>query len=93
MDYQLEIKQIVDYPRYRIYREFIRSLMEDRDIRTNGSPYPFYYITLCSYANFRSSYHRIEDISYLVGPGVNLQDLGTCGMVQHTLPASGSRHS
>ena len=39
LDYQLEIKQIVDYPRCRIYREFIRSLMEDRDIRTNGSSY------------------------------------------------------
>ena len=69
MDYQLEIKQIVDYPRCRIYREFIRSLMEDRDIRTNGSSYLFYYMTLCSYANFRSSYRRIEGISYLVEPG------------------------
>ena len=69
LDYQLEIKQIVDYPRCRIYREFIRSLMEDRDIRTNGSSYLFYYMTLCSYANFRSSYRRIEGISYLVGPG------------------------
>ena len=27
LDYQLEIKQIVDYPRCRIYREFLRSLM------------------------------------------------------------------
>ena len=69
MDYQLEIKQIVDYPRCRIYREFLRSLMDDRDIRTNGNSYLFYYITLCSYANFRSSYRRIEGISYLVGPG------------------------
>ena len=69
MDYQLELKQIVDYPRCRIYREFLRSLMEDRDIRTNGSSYLFYYMTLCSYANFRSSYRRIEGISYLVGPG------------------------
>ena len=69
MDYQLEVKQIVDYPRCRIYREFIRSLMEDRDIRTNGSSYLFYYMTLCSYANFRSSYRQIEGISYLVGSG------------------------
>ena len=53
MDYQLEIKQIVDYPRCRIYREFLRSLMEDRNIRTNGSSYLFYYMTFCSYANFR----------------------------------------
>ena len=78
MDYQLEIKQIVDYPRCRIYREFIRTLMEDRNIRTNGSSYLFYYMTLCSYANFRSSYRRLEGISYLVGPGngsVRLQSL------------------
>ncbi len=34
MDYQLKIKQIVDYPRCRIYREFIRSLMEDRGMIT-----------------------------------------------------------
>ncbi len=69
MDYQLEIKQIVDYPRCRIYREFIRSLMKDRNIRTNGHSYLFYYMILCSYANFRSSYRRIEGTSYLVGPG------------------------
>lgn len=50
MDYQLEIKQTVDYPRCRIYREFIRTLMEDRNIRTNGSSYLFYYMALCSYA-------------------------------------------
>lgn len=51
MDYQLEIKQIVDYPRCRIYRDFIRTLMQDRNIRTNGSSYLFYYTVLCSYAN------------------------------------------
>ena len=28
MDYQIEIKQIVDYPRCRIYRNFLRDLME-----------------------------------------------------------------
>lgn len=69
MEYNLEIKQIVDYPRCRIYREFIRTLMEDKDICTNRSSYLFYYITLCSYANFRSSYRRLEGISYLVGSG------------------------
>lgn len=56
----------MDYPRCRIYREFFRTLMADRDIRTRGSSYLFYYMTLCSYANFRSSYRRIEGISYLV---------------------------
>lgn len=69
MDYQLEIKQIVDYPRCRIYREFLRTLMKDRNIRTTGSSYLFYYMTLCSYANFRTSYVRLEGISYLVAPG------------------------
>ena len=69
MDYQLEIKQIVDYPRCRIYREFLRTLMQDRNIRTNGSSYLFYFMILCSYANFRTSYRRIEGISYLIGPG------------------------
>ncbi len=69
MDYQLEIKQIVDYPRCRIYREFLQTLMKDGDIRTNGSSYLFYYMTLCSYANFRTSYVRLEGISYLVAPG------------------------
>lgn len=69
MDYQLQLKQIVDYPRCRIYREFIRSLMKDRDIRTTGCSYLFYYMTLCSYANFRFSYRKLEGISYLIEPG------------------------
>ena len=34
--YQLQIKQIVDYPRCRIYQQFIRFLMEDRSIRVSG---------------------------------------------------------
>lgn len=69
MFYQLEIKQVVDYPRCRIYRDFLRTLMNDRDIRTNGSSYLFYYMTLYSYANFRTSYRKMEGISYLIGPG------------------------
>ena len=69
MDYQLEIKQIVDYPRCRMYREFIRRIMEDRNIRTNGSSYLFYFVILCSYVNFRSSYRRLDGITYLVEPG------------------------
>ena len=35
-EYQLEIKQVVDYPRCRIYRQFIQNLMADRSIRTGG---------------------------------------------------------
>lgn len=69
MDYQLQLKQIVDYPRCRIYREFLRTLMQDRDIRTAGCSYLFYYAILCSDANFRSSYRKLEGISFLIEPG------------------------
>lgn len=69
MDYQIEIKQVVDYPRCRIYREFLRDLMKDRNLRTNGSSYLYYYMVLCSYANYRSSYRRFDGQSYLIGPG------------------------
>ena len=68
-EYQLEIKQVVDYPRCRIYRQFIRTLMEDRNIRLCGCSYLFYFIVLCSYTNFRTSYRRIDGISYTIYPG------------------------
>lgn len=68
-EYQLEIKQIVDYPRCRIYRQFIQNLMADRSIRTNGGSGLFYYMVLCNYANFRTSYLRIDGIGYTVYPG------------------------
>ena len=69
-DYQHEIKQIVDYPRCRIHREFIQSLIADRSIRTNnGCSGLFYYAVLCSYANFRTSYRRLDGITYTVYPG------------------------
>ena len=62
MEYLLELKQIVDYPRCRIYREFVRRLMNDPNFRTHGSSYLYYYIVLCSYANFRSSYRKMDGI-------------------------------
>lgn len=68
-EYQLEIKQIVDYPRCRIYRQFIRTLMEDRSIRVSDGSGLFYFVILCSYANFRTSYRKIDGISYTVYPG------------------------
>ena len=68
-EYQLEIKQIVNYPRCRIYRQFIRNLIADRNIRIGGSSGLFYYTVLCSYANFRTSYKRIDGISYTIYPG------------------------
>ncbi len=68
-EYQLEIKQIVDYPRCRIYRQFIQNLTADRSILTGGGSGLFYYTVLCNYANFRTSYLRIDGIGYTVYPG------------------------
>ena len=68
-EYQLEIKQLVDYPRCRIYREFVQALIADGRIRTNGGDRLFCYTVLCSYANFRTSYRRLDGISYTVYPG------------------------
>ena len=63
-EYQLEIKQIVDYPRCRIYRQFIQMLLAEKNIRIGGTSGLFYYTVLCCYANFRTSYKRIDGISY-----------------------------
>ena len=68
-EYELQIKQVVDYPRCRIYRQFIQSLMKDSDLRAGGGSGLFYYTVLCSYANFRTSYRRLDGISYTVYPG------------------------
>lgn len=68
-EYQLEVKQIVDYPRCRVYREFVQSLISDQNIRISGSPGLFHYTVLCSYANFRTSCRRLDSISYTVYPG------------------------
>ena len=54
-EYQLQIKQVVDYPRCRIYRQFVHRLMADRSIRASGGSGLFYFTVLCSYANFRTS--------------------------------------
>ena len=68
-EYQLELKQVVDYPRCRIYREFVQTLIADQSIRTNGGSGLFYYTVLCSYANFRTSYRRLDGITYTIYPG------------------------
>lgn len=68
-EYQLQIKQIVDYPRCRIYRQFVQSLIRDQSIRISGGSGLFYYTVLCSYANFRTSYHHIDGIGYTIYPG------------------------
>ena len=61
--------QFVDYPRCRIYRQFVQSIINDRSIRTNGGSGLFYYTVLCTYTNFRASYQRIGNIRYTVTPG------------------------
>ena len=84
-DYQLEIKQVVDYPRCRIYREFVQTLIADRSIRTNGGSGLFYYTVLCSYANFRTSYRRLDGITYTVCPGewvFRVSELAACFRVR-----------
>lgn len=68
-EYKLQIKQVVDYPRCRIYRQLIQYLIKDPNIRIGGSSGLFYYTVLCCYANFRTSYKRIDGISYTVYPG------------------------
>ena len=68
-EYQLEIKQSVDYPRCRIYREFVQNLIADRNIRTNGDSGLFHFTVLCSYTNFRTSYRNLDGITYTVYPG------------------------
>lgn len=68
-DYQLQIKQLVSYPRCRIYREFLQTLIADRGIRTSGRPGLFCFSVLCSYANFRTSYLRIDGLTYTIYPG------------------------
>ena len=68
-EYQLELKQIVEFSRCRIYRQFIRTLMDDRSIRVSGGSGLFYFTVLCSYANFRTSYKRIGGINYTIYPG------------------------
>ena len=65
--YQLQIKQIVDYPRCRIYRQFVRFLMEDRSIRVSGGSGLFYFTVLCSYRiGAEGQTQAIEAFSVLV---------------------------
>ena len=54
MNYKLELKQIVEFPRCRIYRDFIQTLITTKSIRTTGGSFLFYYLVLCSYANYRT---------------------------------------
>ena len=69
MSYKVEIKQLLKFRHCRIYRSFIRDLMRDMNLKTKVTSYLFFYIILCSYANFRTSYIRIESNYFTVYPG------------------------
>ena len=68
-EYQLEVKQILDYPRIRVYREFVQELIADRSLRTCGTGHLYHYTVLCNYANFRTSYRRLEGTNHTIRPG------------------------
>lgn len=68
-EYKVEIKQLVDFPRCRIYRQFVQQLMLAADIRVSKHAGLFHYTVLSCYANFRTSYKRIGGISYTIHPG------------------------
>lgn len=69
MEYILEIKQIVDYPRVRIYREFIQTLINHKELSVKGNCNLFNYIVLCCYANYSTSKKSIDGKKYLIAPG------------------------
>ena len=77
-NYELQIKQVVEYPLCRIYRQFVQSLIKDRNIRTNGGSGLFYYTVLCNFTNFRTSYRSIDGVRHTIYPGewiIQVKDL------------------
>ena len=68
-EYQLEIKQHVEYPRCRIYKKFVEMLMCDPDIKTSGGCGLYHYTVLSSFANFETKNRKISGINYTVFPG------------------------
>ncbi len=68
-EYKVELKQIVDYPRCRMYRQFICSLIDNKTLRIGGSSGLYYYTVLSCFANFRTSHHRVKGVTYTVYPG------------------------
>ena len=45
-EYKLELKQIVDYPRCRMYRQFIQGHIGNENPRVGGSSGLYYYTVL-----------------------------------------------
>ena len=58
-EYQLEIKQHVEYPRCRIYKKFVEMLMCDPDIKTSGGSGLYHYTVRSSFANFETKNRKI----------------------------------
>ena len=69
MHYQLKAQQLLTYSRIRMYRAFLERLAADQNVRTNGESHLFYFMMLCSRANFRTSRVVIDGIRYSVAPG------------------------
>lgn len=69
MQYQVQLKQLVSYSRCRIYRNFLHTIAGDASIRVNGSSYLFYFMMLCSLANYRTSTLCVDGLSYTLEPG------------------------
>ena len=69
MHYQLKAQQLLTYSRIRMYRAFLERLAADPNVRTNGKSHLFYFMMLCSRANFRTSRVVIDGIRYSVAPG------------------------
>ena len=76
-EYQLEIKQIVEYPRRRICKKIIEVLMCDPNIKTNGGCGLCHYIVLSGFASYKTEHRKISGINYTIYPGELL-----CTMVE-----------
>jgi len=68
-EYKLELKQVVDYPRCRMYRQFVLGIVNNKNLRIGGESHLYYYTVLCCFANFRTSYHRVKSVTYTLYPG------------------------
>ena len=68
-EYQLEIKQIVEYPRCRIQKKFVEMLMCDPDIKTSGGCGLYHYTVLSSFVRFEMTNRKISGVNYTVFPG------------------------
>lgn len=80
MNYLIELKQLVKFPRCRIYRGFMTDLMKNKKIRTSRTSYLFFYIILCSFASYANSRRVVGRTAHVLeaGEGVcSLQDLTT----------------